>query len=197
LVVGLFFLSLGTCVVMTGVIQNRALAEFVDDKPLTFESLQPDAAALERAKATAEQIRQAAGNGTAAEVPVTVEILNTWIATSPWLDAYRSTARVRAITPRGLVAEMSQELRGKRFLNGTYRFTVAQSATNTWQLMLEDIVVPGRTVPPPFIQSYRNLHMFRFDAGIPELQAVLKRISEVRLEEGHLLISIPAQPPTP
>ncbi len=197
LVVGLFFLSLGTCVVMTGVVQNRALAEFVDDKPLSLEPLQPDAAAIGRARAAAEQIRQAALNGTAADVPITAEILNTWIATSPWLDAYRSTARVRSITPRGIVAEMSQELRGKRFLNGTFRFTVAQSATNTWQLMLEDIEVPGRTVPPPFIQSYRNLHMFRFDAGIPELQAVLKRISAIRLEEGQIVVSIPAQPATP
>ncbi|RFC46870.1 MAG: hypothetical protein DVB23_001405 [Verrucomicrobia bacterium] len=192
-----FFLGLGTCAVMTGVMQHRALAEFVDQSALVLEPLQPEPAAVARAKAAAEQIRKAAEAGTEAEVPLTVEILNTWIATSPWLETYRTTARVRSILPQGLVAEMSQELRGKRFLNGTFRFTVARSETNTWQLMLEDIDVPGRTVPPAFIQNYRNLHMYRFDADLPELQAVLKRISGMRLEQDRLVISIAAVPVDP
>jgi hypothetical protein len=92
---------------------------------------------------------------------------------------------------------MSQELRGQRFLNGTFRFTVAPSETNTWQLMLEDIVVPGRSVPPAFIQNYRNLHMFRFDAELPGLQDALKRISAIRMEPGRLVVVVPAQPRIP
>ena len=90
---------------------------------------------------------------------------------------------------------MSQELRGKRFLNGRFSFTPARSETNTWQLMLEAIDVPDRVVPGPFVQTYRNLHMFRFDADIPELQAVLKRIDGMRLEEGRIIISVPAKAP--
>lgn len=188
------FLALGTCAVMTGWMQRRLLAEFVDAEPLRFEQLEPDQAARDQAKAVVERIRQAAETGHEAEIPITVQDLNTWIATSPWLRDYRETARIRGITPQGVVAEMSQELRGGRFLNGIFRFTPARSETNTWQLMLEDIEVPGRTVPPAFIQTYRNLHMFRFDAGIPELQAVLKRIEQIRLEEGRLVVSIPEQP---
>lgn len=192
-----FFLGLGTCGVMTGVMQHNALAGFVDPNPLVLEPLRPGVGELERAKLAAEQIRQAAESGGSAEVPVTVETLNTWIATSPWLEDYRAKARVRSITPQGLVAEMSQELRGKRFLNGTFRFTVAPSETNTWQLMLEDIVVPGRSVPPAFIQNYRNLHMFRFDAELPGLQAALKRISAIRMEPGRLVVVVPAKPRIP
>lgn len=186
------FFCAGIWALTTGYRQSKELAKFVDDKPLEFAPIQPSQDQLAHVKAATEQIRRAATDGTAAEVPLTVEDLNTLIATAPVLDAYRATARVRSITSRGMAAEMSQELRGKRFLNGTYSFTPARSQTNTWQLILDDIVVPGREVPRPFIEAYRNLHMFRFDAALPELQAALKRIEEIRLEEGRLIIVVPA-----
>jgi len=147
----LLFLGLGTCTVMTGVLQSKGLAKFTATAPLQFEPLQPSPAAIAQAQGSLEQSRRAAEDGTAAEVGLTVEDLNTLIATTKVLESYRTTARVRAITPQALDVEMSQELRGKRFLNGLFRFTPARSETNTWQLMLEDVDVPDRVVPGPFI----------------------------------------------
>jgi hypothetical protein len=192
-VVLLIFLSLGIWVVAVGYLQNKGFDAFLDKEPLVFEVTPPTTEALAHATAAIEQIRRAATDGAEVEVPLTVEDLNTLIVTAPLLSSYRTSGRVRSITPRGLEAELSQELKGRRFLNGVFRFTPAKSETNTWQLLLEDIEVPGREVPEPFILGYRNLHMFRFDSDLPDLQTVLKRIDAIRLEEGRILVHVPAK----
>jgi hypothetical protein len=192
-VVLMIFLSLGIWAVAVGYLQSKGFDAFLDKEPLVFEVTPPSAEALAHATAAIEQIRRAATEGAEVEVPLTVEDLNTLLVTAPLLDSYRTTGRVRRITSRGLEAELSQELKGKRFLNGVFRFTPAKSETNTWQLLLEDIEVPGREVPDPFILGYRNLHMFRFDSDLPDLQTVLKRIDAIRLEEGCILVHVPAK----
>jgi hypothetical protein len=188
-----FFFSMGIWALTTGIRQSEALAKFVDKQPIEFPVTQPSEAQIAHAKAALDQISRAAKDGTEAEVALTVEDLNTLILTSEVLKDYRNSARVRSISPRGLEAEMSQELRGKRFLNGSFRFTPGKSSTNTWQLILEDIIVPGREVPRQFIEGYRTLQMFRFENAIPELQGALKRIDQIRLEDGRALVHLPAK----
>jgi hypothetical protein len=182
------FLALGTCTVLTGVAQRRALAGFTTDRPTVFEAVALPPEAVARARDLLREIGEAAASGKGGEVAVTVEDLNAWILTEPLLESLRDTVRVRRVGADGVTAEMSQELRGGRFLNGTFRFTPVPSETNTWQLRLEDIAVPGKEVPSGFVRLYRDLHLFRFDLEQEPLQAALRGIGEMRPEEGRIVL---------
>jgi len=182
------FLALGTCTVLTGVAQRRAIAGFTEDRAATFEPVALAPEAVARARDLLRQIGEAAASEEAGEVAVTADDVNAWIATEPLLESLRDTARVRRVGPEGVTVDMSQELRGSRFLNGRFRFMPVPSETNVWQLRLESIEVPGKEVPQGFVRLYRDLHLFRFDQDQVDLQAALRRIGEMRSEEGRVVL---------
>ncbi len=190
-------LGLGTCVVVTGVVQNRQISGFTQDTALEIVPTEPSPDTA----AKLEALRGAADAQTATQVSFSVVDLNSLIATQPMLEPYRLTTQVISISPTGMVIRSSQEMRklgkGQRFLNGDFVFTVVPSETNHWQLMLQDIKVPESDVPEGFVGMFRGLHMFRFGLENQELQAVLKQITEIRLEEGQVVVVTKGDVPPP
>ncbi len=187
-------LSFGTCVVVTGYTQNQRIAEFADEEPLNFENKTPDPARIGLVQAKLNLLEDAAKTGTETEIALTADDLNTLIATQDLLESLRSNTLIEAIQPIAIIARKSQEIRklggGSRYLNGKFLFKPEESETNEWQLMLQDIQIPDKEVPPEFVNMFRELHMFRFDQNQKAIQLVLERITEMRLEEGQILIVI-------
>ncbi len=189
-------LGFGTCVAVTGFVQNRRIGDFTESKPMKIESAAPKPGQMELVQAKLDLLEDAAKSGAAVEISFSAEDLNVLIASQPVLESFRGNTAVESIGPTGIVALKSQEMRklggGRRFLNGRFTFVPRESETNEWQLMLAGIESAGNEVPADFVEMFRNLHMFRFDDSQKRLQAVLKRISAVKLEENRLVVVIPA-----
>lgn len=189
--------ALGTCVAVTGYLQNKEFAAIAEDEPVEIPLPTPTPAEKEALKAKLKQLESAAAEGNAAEVYLTATDLNHLIVETPLLESMRGNTLIEKVDSKSLAAQKSQEVRklggGKRYLNGTFHFIPESSETNEWQLMLQDIQVPGKKIPADFIGVFRELHMFRIDASQKELQAVLARISSIKLTNDGLQIVIPEQ----
>lgn len=181
-------LGLGTCVVTTGLLQNKRIGEFTEESPISVTPGEPNPATAQKL----ETISSAAKANLSVSVALTVEDLNSLIATQPIMEPYRETTRVTAITERAIEVRTSQPMRklgkGQRFLNGDFFFTVDRSGTNYWQLILVGINPTKGEIPDGFINMFRDLHMFRFGADNVELQEVLKQVESIRLTDGKVII---------
>tara|TARA_R110002096_G_scaffold147671_19_gene307747 strand:- start:12999 stop:13613 length:615 start_codon:yes stop_codon:yes gene_type:complete len=187
-------LSLGTCVAVTGFLQNKQLAKITDSTPVEITLPSPSNYETEELNLKLETLNTAANSGTAAEIVLSATELNHLISKQPLLESLRGNTLIESIDSTALVAQKSQEIRklggGKRYLNGFFHFIPEESGTNEWQLMLQDIQVPGKEVPADFIGVFRELHMFRIDSSQKELQTVLSRVSAIELTDAGLRIVI-------
>ncbi len=195
-VVAIVFTSLATCTVLTGVMQNRAIAEFTDPDPREFTEISPSPELLSGVGAKLERLASMPADGQGLSERFDVEELNAMIVSQELLESMRTTSRVRAITPAGIEIETSQPLRklggGFRYLNGTFVMVPARSETNQWQLMLQAVEVPGRDVPEGFFNMFRDLHVFRVSNDAEGVQAVLRRVERFDLGEGELRVILRA-----
>lgn len=185
--------GLGTCTVVTGWMQNQAIAGFTEEQPRKLEA--PGRLGDADRKALAGKLAsllQAAREQRRLEVSLTAGELNELILTQPLLESLRDSTRVRRIGKAGIEVESSLPLRklggGMRYLNGNLVFQPAISGTNAWQLDLLAVRVPGKEVPVGFVNMARELHLFRFDLNAKELQEVLKRVERMELSDGAVLI---------
>jgi hypothetical protein len=192
IVAAVVFLGLGTCAVVTGLTQNRMIGGFTEDEPREIPTLQPSAGQIAEVEAKLKRLAEAAQAKISITERFTAEDLNVLIATQPVLEGFRGNTRVRTVSRAVIEAEVSQPMRklgkGQRYLNGFFYFAPARSETNQWQLMLQDIHVPERSIPEGFLGMFRELHMFRISLDQEALQEVLTQIRYVQLEENHLVI---------
>ncbi|MEO0445373.1 MAG: hypothetical protein AAF191_04775 [Verrucomicrobiota bacterium] len=175
-------------VIWSGVGQSRTWNRLAEAEPRIFESVSFTADDQQRVEASLVQLAQAAKDQERTTVSFTVEDLNLLISTKEVLAGMRDTCRVRQIQRAGLVADWSQAVRGDRYLNGTFTFRPMPSDSNSWQLDLVDLAIPGKEVPPALIATAKELQLYRFSLTERELQAVLRSVEEMRLEDGRLVI---------
>lgn len=187
-------LGLGTCTVVTGWIQDRAIAGFTEQEPRKFGGETPplgedEAKALE---AKLGELGEAAREARRVEVTLSAAELNHLLRTRKLLESLRDSTRILEIGPAGMEVASSQPLRklggGFRYLNATFVFRPVESGTNAWQLELQSIRVPGKEVPDGFVKMARQLHLFRFDLDAQRLQEVLQQVERVDLTGGAVVV---------
>jgi len=189
-------LGLGTCTVLTGLLQNRSLAGFTEEEPRYYgvDSAVLQGKNAERLEEKLATLREAAAEGRAQTVAFSKGELNHLLQTRELLESLRETTRVREIGAEGIEVASSQAVRklgsGNRYLNAYFVFRPVPSGSNTWQLELRDLRVPDREVPEGFLNMARELRLFRFDLEAEGLQEVLERIDELRTEPGELVVEM-------
>lgn len=188
-------LGFPTCVVVTGLRMDRAIAAFAEPEARLFGRGIPvlggeEAKALER---KLDDLRTAAREKRRVEVVLDQAELNHLVQTQEVLQSLRESTRVLRIGPAGLEVESSQPAKklggGLRYLNGVFVFRPVPSETNAWQLELVSFTCStSKQVPEGFLKLVRNLHFFRFDLNANGLQEVLGRVERIDLREGHVAV---------
>jgi hypothetical protein len=188
-----------TCVAVTGLKMDRAIAEFAEQEPRYYGRGQTPLGTEESrpVQAKLENLRAAAHDRRRVESTFNVAELNHFIQTEPVLQSLRDTSHVVGIGPGGLEVECSLPSRklfgGFRYLNGRFVFQPVPSETNAWQLELRSFHVAGKKVPEGFLRLVEGLHLFRFDLGAKDLQEVLRRVERMDLQEGKVVVATRGQ----
>lgn len=185
--------GLGTCIVTNGLRQSSEIQKFAKDEPAMVEVIQPSEAQLAAVEAKLAQLTEAAKNLEEVTVKFTEEDLNVLLASKPALETYRDTTKIRSISPQALRVAGSQPAKklsgGLRYIVGDFLFTIDRSGSNYWQLILEDVQIPGKDVPEGFINMWSTLHMFRFSIDNTELEPVFKQVKSIELEQGAIAVT--------
>jgi len=179
--------------VTNGLRQSSEIQKFAKDEPAMVEVIQPSEAQLAAVEAKLAQLTEAAKNLEEVTVKFTEEDLNVLLASKPALETYRDTTKIRSISPQALRVAGSQPAKklsgGLRYIVGDFLFTIDRSGSNYWQLILEDVQIPGKDVPEGFINMWSTLHMFRFSIDNTELEPVFKQVKSIELEQGAIAVT--------
>ena len=143
--------------ISAGIRQDRDIAKFTTDQPLDLpdEPGTPEEVAVTRAKLDAFQ------KAVADRVPTTLELtvadLNILVRNETALIEIRDMIYFEEITPEKITARVSMPMnrlafwKAKRYLNGNFVMAVEASPGQLF-LRLRDITVPGKEIPPGFIE---------------------------------------------
>jgi hypothetical protein len=211
---GCYIFAIGAALLVGAVIwavytflrQADELAAFTDPEPAPMAVSTPDSTQVEALQSRLADFVAAAAAGKPAEMSLTSDDLNTLLAGFPRLAEIKPLLRVRQLGPDATftadVRFPMNSLPGqRRYLNGEMdgRFGLHPEAGLFVSVL--DVRVPGRTVPPGFVEVYQRgiipgknfgflddmlLRNFRED---PAFAAPLKRIGALRFAEGKLIIS--------
>lgn len=207
---GLLLLFAAIWAVYTFTKQARELAAFTAAEPAALAVASPAPEEVEALRARLLSFQKAADAGEAT-LSLTVADLNTLLGGFPSLAEVKPLLVVREIKPEArLVAGISfpmNSLPGRRaYLNGEIEAKLGYHPEAGPFISTEDIRVPGKTVPPGFVEIYQHgvipgknfgfldemlLKNFRTD---PALAAFWKRLKAVTSTEEALVIT--AGPPT-
>jgi len=186
--------------------QVDELAAFTDEEPVALAVVAPGAAQLAALEERLSAFGAAAGAGQPAELTLSVDDLNTILAGFPRLAEMKPLLVVRRLGPEAaFTADISFPMNSlpgrRRYLNGQLdgRFGLHPEAGLFISVL--DVRVPGRTVPPGFIEVYQRgiipgknfgflddmlVRNFRDDRHFAE---PLRRLSSLRSTEGEITFS--------
>ena len=193
---------LGTLAAWTATVafrQDKEIDSFAEAKPAVYAIPAPTAEALKRADAIELSFQKAISENTSTRIEMTAGDFNTLIATREILEGFNNTTRIESISDKGLTVSMSQQIRrgflgGSRFLNGTLLLR-PDLRTHTVFFVVEDIQLPGKSVPEGFIKQYSSLQIYRIDPNHPVLGEGLRHLESVTIEGDRLIIQTkPAEP---
>lgn len=195
----------GIWAIYTFVTQARQLDAFTDPEPAGL--VVPEVGEAERT-AVREKVRHFASEmeaGREATLRLDAAELNAMLAAYESLQEMRPLMTVREIGPESLTVQASLPLNtlpGRRaYLNGLLLLQPGVHEKGGLFLRTLDVQVPGRTVPPGFIQVYQEgvipgksfgffdemlLQNFRKD---PEIGPFLKKISDAVLRDNELILT--------
>jgi len=197
--------------------QADELKAFTDTDPAPLAEFSPAPGALAALQSRLTSFAEATTAGHPAELALSVDDLNTMLTGFPRLADVKPLLRVRQLGPD---ATFSLDIRfpmnalpgHRRFLNGEMdgRFSVHPEAGLFISVL--DVRVPGRTVPPGFIEVYQRgiipgknfgfldsmlMRNFREDPGFAP---TLIRVAAVDTRDHHLVIrntTAETNPPPP
>lgn len=202
------FLLVGVAIwaVYTFLHQAEELKAFTDEAPAPLEALAPEPAHVEALAGRLREFAAAGAAGQPAQLTLTPEDVNTLITGFDRLAELKSFIRVRRLGPDAtFTADIRFPLNGlpghRRYLNGELdgRFGLHPDAGLFVSAL--NVRVPGRTVPPGFIEVYQRgvipgknfgflddmlLRNFRDD---PVFAAPLKQIATLASSEGTLVLT--------
>jgi len=194
--------------------QSGELAAFTDETPARLAVAEPAPATVEALGRRIQAFGAAATAGQPAELALTLEEVNTMLAGFPRLADVKPLLVIRRLGPEAtFTADISFPMNSlpgrRRFLNGALdgRFGLHPEAGLFVSVL--DVRVPGRTVPPGFIEVYQRgiipgknfgflddmlIRNFRED---PVFATPLRLIASLQSTEGRLILSTKAQTKPP
>jgi|GEM_PF-2195316 len=190
--------------------QVDELAAFTDPEPAALAVAAPAPAELEDLARRLSAFAEAASSGQAADLTLTMEDVNAMLGGFPRLADMKPLLVVRRLGPDAtFTADISFPMNSlpgrRRHLNGSLdgRFGLHPEAGLFVSVL--DVRVPGRTVPPGFLEVYQRgiipgknfgflddmlVRNFRED---PVFAEPLHRIASLQSAEGSLTLSAKAQ----
>ncbi len=193
--------------------QFNEIAKFTAEKPVTVEisPLENQEPALNALAERIEEFRQQLAGDGKATLSLTPDELNLAIAAYAPFKDLRGTFRVLGIEGETLRIAISFQLNGKprltrdgetgwiasdpRFLNGTLvaRPTLLKREV---VLLLDDLEVPGSTVPQEFIGQMSPYRITERYLTHPDLGPAMAKLTRVGIADGHIVLSrVPGETP--
>jgi len=191
--------------------QADELKAFTDTEPSPMVVETPSAGAVEALRLRLSAFAEAGAGGKPAELVLTSEDLNTLLAGFPRLSEVKPLLQVRRLGPDAtFTADVRFPMNAlpghRRYLNGEMdgRFGLHPEAGLFVSVL--DVRVPGRPVPPGFIEVYQRgiipgknfgfldemlIRNFRDD---PVFAAPLRRIATLKSGEGTLILTTAGTP---
>jgi hypothetical protein len=200
MVAGVWLLVLGGWMIWSLYAQLREIRTFTDAEAKMVTPSQPTAEQITALRARINEFGAAVGKNQKAELRLTVDDLNTLLATEEAAKSMKPNAKVESIGD-ALHVQVSVAINGPPFsgehlyLNGYADLTAEKSKDYGIKIATKNLTVPGRKVTEGFLTHYReNNHLDRLlMEGVraskdPAVMEVLKKVTTVRLEDGAAVL---------
>ncbi len=175
----------------------KEVRTFTDSEAKPVTPAQPTAEQITALRARINEFGGAVGRKEKAELRLTVEDLNSLLATEEIVKPMREYAKVESIGEtvkmQVSVAMNGLPLTGERlYLNGFVELTPRTDKDKGIVLATKAITVPGKTVTEGFITNYKDtnhvdgllLNELREKSKDPSIMEVMQKLTTVRLEPG-------------
>ncbi len=195
-----WLLVLGGWMIWSMYAQLREIRTFTDTsaKPVAFAT--PDATAIKALDARINDFGAAVGRKEKAELRLTVEDLNTLLATADAAKGMKENAKIESIGET-IHVQISVMMNGvpfsgeHLFLNGFADLIPEMDKDKGVQLKTRSVAIPGKTVTDGFIQHYKeNNHLDTLlldelrNSKDTAIMDVLKKLTTIRLEPGTAVL---------
>ena len=203
---GLWLLLLGGYMVWKLFGQLKEIRTFADSAPKLVSPAQPAAEQIAALRARIHEFGAAVGRKEKTSLRLTVDDLNTLLASEDAVRSMRENARVESIGDT-LRVQFSQMINTvpfsdeKLYLNGTLELAPVLETGKGLKLRTVNLTVPGKTVSQGFLDLYKEnsppdrllLDPMRESTGTG-IAATLQKITHARLEpDAAVLEFVPAQ----
>jgi hypothetical protein len=200
LVGGTWLLVLGGWMVWTLYGQLREIRTFTDTEAKPVSPAQPAAEQVAALRTRISEFGAAVWRKEKAELRLTVDDLNTLLASGEESQGMRENAKVEsigdAVKVQISVAMNGVPFSGERlYLNGTADVTPVADKDKGLKLRTQNLAVPGRTVTEGFLNQYKeagHLDTLLLDplrnSKTPGVAETLQAITSARLEPGAAVL---------
>lgn len=203
---GVWLLGISGWVIWSGYSQLREIRMFADKGPNPVSPAQPAGEQIAALRARVMEFGSAVGRKEKTSLRLTVEDLNTLLATEEAAKGLRESAKVEDISDT-VRLRVSTALNGVPFsgellyLNGMVEVSPTVEKDAGLKLRTVSISVPSRSVPEGFVRLCKErdypgsllLDPVR-DSSVPGATEVLKAITNARLEPGAAVLEyLPGQ----
>lgn len=197
---GLWLLILGIYMVWKLFAQVREMRTFTDASAKLVSPAQPKEEQISALRARISAFGAAVGRKEKTELRLTVEDLNTLLASEDTIRSMRENAKVESIGETVHV-QFSQMMNAipfsdeKLFLNGTLEIAPVIEKDKGLKIRTVNLTVPGKTVTKGFLDIYKDnsppdrllLDPVR-ESKDPAIADTLKKITNARLEPGAAVL---------
>lgn len=194
--------------------QADELKAFTDEKPSPLSTETPSPETVQALQRRLMAFAEAGEAGKAGELVLTRDDLNTLITGFPRLAEVKPLVRVRRLGPdASFTADVRFPMNAlpghRRYLNGEMDGRFGTHPEAGLFISVLDVRVPGRAVPPGFVEVYQRgiipgknfgfldemlIRNFRDD---PAFAGPLKRIASLKSGENSLIVSTSKTPASP
>ncbi|MEM9017537.1 MAG: hypothetical protein AAGC68_11030 [Verrucomicrobiota bacterium] len=178
---------------VVGNYQQKQIAGFTEEVAAEIEVPNPSPEEAEAAQDKLDQISASVSEGIPDRITFTAADLNALIANRPELEDFRGQTFIEGITPKGIVARMSQPMR-KGFLDKSFRYLNAtfvlepELRARTIAFKVVEIQPDVGEIPRQFVDSYAVLDFFRLDPEIPAIEESIASIAAVYSEAEIIVV---------
>jgi hypothetical protein len=197
---GVWLLVLGGWMIWTMFAQVKEIRTFADTEPKHVVPAQPTAEQIKALRARINDFGAAVGRSQKAELRLTVDDINTLLASEEAAKPMKENAKVESIGEsvkvQVSVAMNGVPLTGERlYLNGFAEITAETDKDKGLKFATKTLSVPGKKVTEGFLTHYKennHLDTLLLDelraSKDPSIMTVLKKLTTVRLEPGVAIL---------
>lgn len=197
---GVWLLVLGGWMIWALYGQLKEIRSFADRAPVNVAPAQPSAEQITALHTRIQAFGAAVGRTEKASLSLSVDDLNTLLASEEQAKGMKDNAKVESIAEtirvRISVAINGLPFSGERlYINGLADLVPETHKEAGIRLQTRNLVIPGKTISDGFLSHYReNNHLDTLlldglrQSTDPAIMQVLKKITTVRLEPGTAII---------